>query len=68
MIGYYNSSADIIVMLDNSWSIGKIGYSHQREFLIRFIERIGTFQSYIVAKCLDDCIEIFKAFPRSSYL
>lgn len=33
-------------MLDNSWSIGKTNYAFQKEFLFKFIERLGILVLY----------------------
>ena len=35
-----------MVMLDNSWSIGKTNYAFQKEFLFKFIERLGILVLY----------------------
>ena len=45
----YNQSADILVMLDNSWSIGRTNYFFQKEFLYKFIERIDTDKVHLSA-------------------
>ena len=42
----FNQPADIMVMLDNSWSIGKTNYAFQKEFLFKFIERLGILVLY----------------------
>ena len=38
--GIFDKRGDILVMLDNSWSIGRTNYNFQKEFLIQLIDRL----------------------------
>ena len=38
--GIFNKKADILVMLDNSYSIGRTNYNFQKEFLYQFIDKV----------------------------